>query len=111
MYLLDYDKYYALMIKSINALIVGLAIRWAFLCSFLPIVPFLLSSGFASYLFLSPFHDFIIYQLWYTVNAFMQLSLPPMVNTALSCGFSCLCIVRACSCSTIFRDLKTLPVR
>lgn len=62
------------MIKSINALIVRSrhSIGFFFCFFFLPIVPFLLSSGFASYLFLSPFHDFIIYQLWYIVNAFMQ---------------------------------------
>ena len=62
------------MIKSINALIVRSrhSIGFFFCFFFLHIVPFLLSSGFASYLFLSPFHDFIIYQLWYIVNAFMQ---------------------------------------
>lgn len=51
------------MIKSINALIAKSRhlIGFFFCFFFLPIVPFLLSSGFASYLFLSPFHNLIIY--------------------------------------------------
>lgn len=62
------------MIKSITALIANSCqlIGFFFCFFFLPIVPFLLSSGFASYLFLSPFHDFIIYLFRYIVNAFMQ---------------------------------------